>query len=118
MNSNAAAAKQMDVDRGRNANDMPNLVKALSCVGSGAGLYLGSKVKAENSSRHDLTMLTICAGAGGAAGFLFGYAIHYSLLAIVDGVRMIASCLESPSSDASSNRAQSASVPSNPASES
>ena len=121
MNSNVAATRQMGVDGGRDANDMPNIVKALACAGSCAGLFLGSKVNVEHPDRNNLALFTVTAAGGGVGGFLVGYTLHYSLLAIVDGVRMITNCLESPSassSGTSSNCAQSASVPSNPVSES
>ena len=114
MNANAVTSGPVVVDRNHDANDVPNLVKALSCAGTCAGLYLGSHVKAENSNKPDLSALTVCAGAGGATGLLFGYTLHYSLLAIVDGVRMVSNCF----GDTSSNRAESPSEPSKPVSES
>lgn len=118
MNTNAATSGLMVVDRVRDVNEVPNLVKALSCAGSCAGLYLGLQVKPERSNTHELSVLGVNAAVGGGAGFLFGYALHYSLLTIVDGVRMISIGIKSFFSDAPSNRAQSPLVPSKPASKS
>lgn len=99
MNANAAATELVVVDRYRDANDVPNLVKALTCAGSCAGLYLGSHVKVENTDKIELPVAALLAGVGGATGFLFGYTIHYSLLAIVDGVRMVSNCFRNTSSN-------------------
>ena len=114
MNANAATTGQMVVDRNRDANDIPNLVKALTCAGSCVGLYIGSKVKVENTNKIELPVLTVLAGAGGASGFLFGYTLHYSLLAVVDGVRMVSDCFR----NTLPNPAQSPSESSKPAAES
>ena len=114
MNVNAAATGQMVVDRGRDANDIPNLVKALSCAGTCAGLYLGLHVKPEDSNKPELSVLAISAGVGGGMGFLFGYTLHYSLLAVVDGVRMVSNCFR----NTSSNPAQSPSESFEPVAES
>ena len=114
MNVNAAASRPEYVDRGRVDPDVPNLVKALTCAGSCMGLCAGSYVKVENTNKIELTALMVCGAAGGISGFIFGYTIHYSLLAIVDGVRMVSSCF----SGTSSNPAQSPSESSKPLPES
>ena len=98
MNVNTAGSGQMVVDRKCN-DDIPNLVKALTCAGGCAGVYIGSQVKVENTNKIELPVAALLAGVGSATGFLFGYTIHYSLLAIVDGVRMVSSCFRNTSSN-------------------
>ena len=76
MNANAAATGQMVVDKYHDDNDIPNLVKALTCAGTCMGLYIGSYVRVENNNRTELPAVALLAGAGGASGFFFGYTLH------------------------------------------
>ncbi|WP_257264127.1 hypothetical protein [Endozoicomonas sp. ONNA2] len=66
-------------------NEMPNLVKALTCFGVFAGFYV-CKLDLERPSEFDY----INYGFNGAcAAGLLGLSIHYSLLTVVDGVRFV-----------------------------
>ena len=77
-------------------NEMPNLVKALTCLGVFAGFCV-CKQDREHPSQFDYFNYGF---NGACAAGLLGLSIHYSLLTVVDGVRFVSNaCRGLPGAD-------------------
>ncbi len=103
MHANTAISAQ--VSGIENKQDRPNLVMACTYAGAFLGMYSGWQV-ASTEPEPQLAIIPATALASvtlASMGFVFGYALHHSLLAVVDGVKMISNCLGTTESSTSSS---------------